>query len=108
MGNVTRRMVTLVFTVLYIFSVTQVWKIWDCFPLSDDTYVVESDPSIQCFSTGKWWVFASLALVLLFLYTVYPYLLYRQIKLMDRSSESAQKGFGHLYTRFKTEIWYWG
>ena len=27
---------------------------------------------------------------------------------MDRSSESAQKGFGHLYTRFKPEIWYWG
>ena len=64
--------------VFYVFGLSQTWKMWDCVKLDDGSYGLESDPSIVCFNAyedNQWGGFAFLAILLLIMYTSFPFFL---------------------------------
>ena len=103
-------MVNLAMSVMYVYCLNQCWKMWDCVELGDGDvtmYVVESDPSIECFTADvEWAVFATLAFSLLLLFLAFPCFLYVQLK-SKTDDESSRRRLGYLYLKYKDEYWWW-
>jgi len=96
------KMMALITSVMYIYSVSQTFKMWDCVPIKDGFYVLEWDPNIRCFDGGKWGGMAALAFFMLLIYIFIPPL-YLMDKISDKklSTEESEARFGFLYLPFK-------
>ena len=79
---------TMNFAIVYMFgySLKEAWTMWDCVPLGDGSYVLQADPSIECFdsSDGKWIGFATMALVLVIGYTMWGVFIYLRLYMSMR------------------------
>ena len=121
------RMVNLGIVIFYVFILGQCWKIWDCKKLENGSYVLQSKPSILCFTrivrfdmsrygdggyeTYYWYFVASIAMVLALLTTYMPYKLYKNLRyeLEEANQDESEciKSMQFLCTKYKPEYWYW-
>jgi len=127
------RMLNLGVVILYIYLLSQGWKMWDCqsFGAYTGGYVLKADPNISCFQDDERWmppddprathgdheanmehIFnASIALILLLACTYLPFKLYDGLRYELFSSHHSklehEKSMGFLYLKYKPEYWYW-
>ena len=102
------KMMALVCSVMYIYSISQTFKMWDCIKLEDGSYVLESDPNIKCFDGGKWAWMATLSFFMLLIYIFLPpSYLWNALKSSNRSSDESKDKYGWLYLRYKEKDDYW-
>jgi hypothetical protein len=52
----------------FIYTLQNLWEMWDCVHRGDGTYGLEDHVNIQCFRNGKWAGFATLAFFLTLFY----------------------------------------
>ena len=104
-------MINLMISAVYIHSLNQCWKRWDCVKLrteyNRDIWILESDPGVKCFdydnlSGGP----AIIATIMLLMFSAFPYVLYYQMK-NKRDDESTKKKLGFLFLKYKDEYWWW-
>jgi hypothetical protein len=96
------------FAIIYMFSyaLKNSWTMWDCVPLRSsttdkitETYVLQDDPSIQCFSNHnmKWIGFAIMSLFLVIGYSLWAVFIYLRLLLSMRKLAVVERRLGFLY-----------
>jgi hypothetical protein len=87
---------------------------WDCQKLDNGSYVLERDPSVICFDReedAKWAWFATLAFIMVLIFTIIPlkllYNLNNEPKESVYEKELYKKHLGFLYLMYKDEFYYW-
>ena len=102
-------MIELVNSVMYIFAISQAFKLWDCVPLEDGTYVLEWDPDIQCFEGDAWTGMATIALCLFSVYIFFPPLFFFWLLAKERHLPNSTEviDVDWIKDRYKPDFIYW-
>ena len=103
----SQRMANLAFIVLYIMELEQSWKMWDCIELKNGKNVLEHDPSVECFKGTEWWGYASAAMFMGILVTLWPIWAFYYLKNNGRTAVKSKQLLGHIYLKFKEDKWWW-
>jgi len=93
------KIMSMIVSIFYIFSITQTFKMWDCIKLDNKDYVLEDNPSIICFNGGKWTTFAIIASFMLLIY-IFGSPLGLMSVISNSDYENIEKRFGWLFLKF--------
>ena len=107
--GVAQRSAHLVLQLWYMLGISAAWQPWDCqFDSTQWKYVVEKIPYMTCFDDdGAWLGLSITSMVLVLMWTGYPYFLFKAIQGLNRRSDEAIETRGYMFHHFHDFKWWW-